>query len=77
MCAICTNNGYEYINKDLQDWCLQKGIRFETTAPHLPEQNGIAEWMNRTLIELMHAMLIEQSLLKILWPQAIKHTTYL
>ena len=41
--AIHTDNGHEYINKDLQDWCLQKGIRFETTAPHLPEQNGIAE----------------------------------
>ena len=58
-CAIRMNNGHEYLNKDLQNWCLECGIQFETTAPHSPEQNGVAERMNRTLAKLMHAMIIQ------------------
>ena len=71
------DNGHEYLNKDLQNWCLERGIQFETTAPHSPEQNGMAERMNRTLAKLMHAMIIQQNLSKILWPQAIQHAAYL
>src|ERR1700678_855968 len=45
------------------------------TAPYSPSQNGIAEWMNRTLVELAQAMM--QGLPAFLWEYAINHSTYL
>ena len=50
--AICVDRGKEFINEDLKSWCHQKGIEINQTAPYSPSQNGIAERMNRTLVEL-------------------------
>ena len=45
----------------------------------MPEvsQNGIAEWMNRTLVELSRAMIIANNLPEFLWEYAVLHATYL
>jgi len=75
--AFRANNGGEYVNKDLANWCESKGIKFEYTAPHSPEQNGVAERMNRTLAELMRAMLITWEVPTFLWPEAVVHAAYL
>ena len=71
------DNSSEYIMGDLQQWCTSKGIRLEYTAPHSPVQNGVAEWMNRTLAELARAMIFSTQVPKFLWPEAILHTAYL
>ena len=55
--ALCFNWGKEFINQDLQNWCAEQGIEIQTTAPYSPSQNGVAEHMNRTLVELAHAMI--------------------
>ena len=55
--AICIDWGTEFINKDLQDWCHVKGMEIQMTAPYSPSQNGVAEQMNRTLVELACAMI--------------------
>ena len=48
---IRTDNGGEYMGKEFQDICAKSGIIHETTSPHTPEHNGIAERYNRTLQE--------------------------
>jgi transposase InsO family protein len=53
------NNGTEYINEGLMTWCKNQGIELQRTAPYSPEQNGAPERLNRTLIELARAMIIE------------------
>ena len=45
------------------------------TAPYSPSQNGVAERMNRTLVELACAMI--RDLPKFLWEYAVAHSTYL
>src|SRR6267142_1320688 len=57
-CMLCLDKGLEFLNANLQDWCLTKGIEMQTTAPYSPLQNGVAERMNQTLVELAQAMLI-------------------
>src|SRR5260221_4677037 len=47
------------------------------TAPYSPLQNGIAEWMNRTLSKLSQAMLMALKLPELLWEMAVVHTTYI
>ena len=71
------DNGKEYVNKAMEDYLQEEGILLETTAPYSPAQNGIAERLNRTLVERARAMLIAKSLPKFLWAEAIAYATYL
>ena len=41
--AIHFDNGKEFLNQELKDWCNQQGINIQTTAPYSPSQNGVAE----------------------------------
>ena len=49
--TLRTDNGGEYVNQQLQDYCSQHGILLELTVPHTPQQNGVAERANQTLTE--------------------------
>ena len=71
------DNGKEYVNVELIDWCQDNGICLELTAPYSPQQNGVAEHANRTLVELMWTMLSAQNLPFHLWTTAVSHAAYL
>ena len=49
--TLRSDNGGEYMSGEFQTYLKKSGIRHETTVPHTPEQNGVAERMNRTLGE--------------------------
>ena len=49
----------------------------QLTAPYSPSQNGIAERMNRTLVELARTMRISADLPENLWESASTHASYL
>ena len=49
----------------------------ELTVPYTPEQNGIAECINRTIIEKAKAMLIDVNLPHDLWPEVVQTVAYL
>ena len=74
---IRADNGKEYMNKELLDSCHAQGIQFKFTAPYSPQQNGVAECYNRTLVELMRAMLTARNLPDPLWSAGIQHAAYL
>ena len=75
--AIRVDRGTEFINENLTSWCREQGLDIQTTAPYSPSQNGIAERMNRTLVELARAMMKGQNLPEFLWEYAIAHAAYL
>ena len=75
--AIQADNGMEFVNTDLQHWLGQHGIHFRSSAPYSPQQNGTAERYNRTVADLIRAMLIGKKLPKVLWGTAALHATYL
>ena len=43
-----SDNGTEYVNKDLGEFLSDKGVLHQTTTRHAPEQNGAAKRLNRT-----------------------------
>ena len=71
------DNGKELINEEIKKWAAERGIILETTAPYSPSQNGVAEWFNRTLLELARAMLIAKNLPTFLWDEAVSHANYI
>ena len=71
------DNGKELVNEATKKLCGEKGIEIHTTAPYSPSQNGVAERLNRTLLDLARAMLIAKRLPAYLWDEAVNHSVYL
>jgi transposase InsO family protein len=55
--GLRSDNGGEYMSKDFDQFCNDRGIQREPTIPYSPQQNGVAERMNRTLMETARSML--------------------
>jgi transposase InsO family protein len=71
-----TDRGTEYLNATLQDYLKKEGIRPQCTVGYAPEQNGIAERKNRTLMEGARTMLVESGLPKSFWAEAVNTANY-
>ena len=69
MC-IRTNNGGEYSGL-FDEYCKQQGIRHQKTPPKTPQLNGLAERMNRTLIERVRCLLSQAQLPRTFWGEAL------
>jgi transposase InsO family protein len=67
----------EFVNDTLKTWCRENGIDIQLTAPYSPSQNGVAERMNRTIVELARAMINKRDLPHFLWELAVSHAVYL
>ncbi|KAL0404059.1 UNVERIFIED_CONTAM: Retrovirus-related Pol polyprotein from transposon TNT 1-94 [Sesamum radiatum] len=74
---IRSDRGGEYNTKFLKDFCENNGIIHETSAPYTPQQNGIAEWKNRTLKEMMNAMLLSSGMPDNMWGEAVLTACYI
>lgn len=68
--ALRSDNGGEYISNEFKKFCAKKGIQRELIAPHKPQQYGVAERKNRTIVGAAGAMLYDQGLPLHLWAEA-------
>ncbi|GJW28074.1 retrovirus-related pol polyprotein from transposon TNT 1-94 [Tanacetum coccineum] len=73
---VRTNNGIEFVNKNLTDYYESVGITHEKTVPRTPQQNGIVEQRNRTLVEAARTMLIFSKAPLFLWVEAVATACY-
>nr|GFA10301.1 integrase, catalytic region, zinc finger, CCHC-type, peptidase aspartic, catalytic [Tanacetum cinerariifolium] len=58
---IRTDNGTEFVNQTLRDYYEEVGISHETSVARSPQQNGVVERCNRTLIEAAHTIVVNQA----------------
>ncbi|KAK3031457.1 hypothetical protein RJ639_036517 [Escallonia herrerae] len=70
-----SERGMDVLSK--QEFCRNEGIVWHRTVRKMPQQNGVAERMTRTLLERARCMLSNVRLLKEFWIEAINTTTYL
>jgi transposase InsO family protein len=75
--TLRTDNGGEYTSKKLEQYLKSEGIRHEKTVPKTPEQNGVSERLNRTLVEAARSMLLDANLSKSFWAEAVNTAAYL
>ncbi|EZA58507.1 Eukaryotic translation initiation factor 3 subunit A [Ooceraea biroi] len=73
---VRTDNGLEYCNKHFEVFFKKNGIIHETTVQYTPEQNGVAERLNWTIIEKTRAMLQDSGLCKKYWGEAVMTAIY-
>ncbi|GJV70591.1 retrovirus-related pol polyprotein from transposon TNT 1-94 [Tanacetum coccineum] len=73
---VRTDNGTEFVNKNLTDYYESVGITHEKTIPRTPQQNGVVERRNRTLVEAARTMLIFSKAPLFLWAEAVATACY-
>ena len=71
------DNGLEFVLEQFNEFCRKRGIKRHRTMAYTPQQNGLAERMNRTLLEHVRCMLLGAGLSKSFWGEAVSTTTYL
>ena len=66
-----SDNGGEHKSRQFKEFTSECGIRHEFTVPKTPEQNGVAERLNRVLIEKVRTMLVQSRLPHSFWAEAL------
>ncbi|GJX07571.1 putative ribonuclease H-like domain-containing protein [Tanacetum coccineum] len=74
-CLRC-DHGTEFKNAKFIDFCGEKGIKRDYSNPRTPQQNGVAERKNRTLIEAARTMLADSLLPTMFWAEAVNTACY-
>lgn len=71
------DNGREYISNEIRQYFEDCGIQFEFTIRYTPQQNGVAERMNRTITEKARCMILLSGMSKVFWSEAVLTTVHL
>jgi hypothetical protein len=74
--SLRTDRGGEYTSNEFNEYCSKHGIKRQLTAAYTPQQNGVAERKNRTLMNMVRSMISGRNVPKEFWPEATKWATY-
>ncbi|CAI7919851.1 unnamed protein product [Closterium sp. NIES-54] len=77
LAALRTDNGGEYTANAFTDYLSSHSINHQTSLPHTPQQFGVAERVNRTLMDRVRAMTTGASLSSKFWPYALEYAAWL
>ena len=69
--TFCSANGKEYISNEFEDYLSKHGITHQTSVPYNPQQNGIAERMNRTLLNMARSMMFFNNAKLMFWGDVV------
>lgn len=71
------DRGGEYLNNELKEYLMSKGIEIQFTPGYTPQLNGIAERKNRSLVEMARCMLLDAGISMKYWGEAVNTANYL
>jgi transposase InsO family protein len=71
---VRSDNGTEFKNTQVEEFLDKEGIKHEFLSPYTPQQNGVVERKNRTLIDMARTMLDGYKTLDLFWCGAINAT---
>ncbi|BBG92824.1 ADP glucose pyrophosphorylase large subunit 1, partial [Prunus dulcis] len=69
--CLRTYRGGEFTSNDFNDFCKQSGIKRQLTTAYTPQQNGVAERKNRTVMNMVRSVLSDKKIPKTFWPEAV------
>ncbi|KAJ9551322.1 LOW QUALITY PROTEIN: hypothetical protein OSB04_015367 [Centaurea solstitialis] len=75
--TLRTDRGGEFTSQRFSDFCDDEGIHRQLTAPYTPQQNGVVERRNRTILEVTRSLLKAMNVPETLWGEAVRHAVYL
>jgi hypothetical protein len=69
--SLHNDNGREYTSNEFESYLCQHGIKHQTTIPYNPQQNGVAERMNRTLLNMVCSMMFFKNVKLMFWADVV------
>lgn len=75
--CIRSDNGMEYLSSKFDEYCKESGIQHQRTCVYTPQQNGVAERANRTIVERAKCMLFDAELETEFWAEACNTAIYI
>ncbi|GJT98735.1 putative RNA-directed DNA polymerase [Tanacetum coccineum] len=71
-----TDRGGEFLSNQFTTYCNETGLERHYTSPYSPQQNGVVERRNRTVLEMVRCNLKTMSMPDVLWGEAVTHSVY-
>ena len=75
--CLRSDGGKEYFSGQFNSYLQQMGIQREFSCRYTPEQNGVAERKNRSVVEATRVMLEEKSMRKFYWAEVVRTAVYI
>lgn len=75
--CLRTDRGGEYNSKEFQSYCLKHGIKRQLTAAYTPQQNGVAERKNRSIMNMVRCMLFGMKVPLRFWAEATQYAVHI
>ncbi|KAL4348689.1 hypothetical protein GQ457_17G010100 [Hibiscus cannabinus] len=75
--SLRSDRGGEFTSNEFNDFCKANGIRRPLTVPRSPQQNGVAERKNMTILNMARSMLKAKNMPKEFWAEAVSCVVYL
>ena len=75
--TLRSDRGGQFTSDEFSKFCLERGMKRQLCAPYSPQQNGIVERKNRTIVSMVRAMLKAKELPKELWGEAVSTAVYI
>ena len=75
--AVRSDRGGEFTSTEFMKYCDEHGIRRFLTASYSPQQNGVAERKNRTILDMVRSMMKSKNMPKEFWAEAVQCAIYI
>jgi transposase InsO family protein len=75
--CVRSDRGGEFLSGAFKEVCESAGIKRHFTAPYSPQQNGVVERKNRTIMEMTRSLMKSMGVPAKLWGEAVRHSIYL
>src|SRR5271156_2193818 len=74
--CLRSDRGGEFVSDEFTKFCNEHGIKRQVSAPRTPQQNGIAERRNRSIVDCDKTLMIEKRITQTFWREAINIVFY-
>ena len=75
--TLRSDNGTEYTSHEFEAFLQKSGIHHQLTITYTPQQNGVSERKNKSVMNMSRCLLFEKDMPKQLWAEAVNTTVYL
>jgi transposase InsO family protein len=75
--ALRTNRGGEFTSAEFGQYCAERGVHRQLTAPYSPQQNGVVERRNQSVVAMARCMLKAKHLPGYFWGEAVSTAVHI
>jgi transposase InsO family protein len=74
---LCTDNSSEFTAAEFTSYCVDEGVQRHYSAPHSPQQNGVIERRNQTVVGMARALLKKRGMPAVFWGEVVVTAVYI